>query len=805
MRRVHIGSLVAIVSVAAAVTLGCGTAAPDDAAVAIRLVEHFKPESVSGTTAGDASRAPRQEWKFDGQPPPNLSKPVAATWGFEAGRGIAGLAIKDGRLTGRTTSDFPILRIERVVDLDSRDQVQAVEIRMRTSAGTNLSIATRGPGPVDFANVEQTGRRTPWNTTTPLQSGEEIHTYTLISPGPLNLSRVRNVLIRPTDAAGATFEIESVRIVSRREHLAGMASGVGWQGLAEIYRETLVARSPETLKMTVTLPARPWLDLALGIPDDRPATFRVGITRGDAAEQMLLEHTVTTPYRWEPRSIDLSSLGGQDVTLSLSIAAQDAGTLGFWGTPVVRARQDAPADRPRGVILIHADTLRPDHLDLYGHSRQTAPFLTTMAAEGVTFDRAYSQAGWTKVSSTSFLTSLYPTTHGVAKLSDRVPASATTVAEVYRAAGYATFATSSVPFTGQLTNLHQGVEELHEVASLVDAVGAYTAKTAREYVDRTADWIDRHRDGSFFVYLHVFDPHSPYEPRRPYDVLWADPSKRDAHIAQRESLRKAVADPVYGGRGMATRQEMVKAGIDPPAYLAYDKDWYDSSIRGLDAELARLVERLRAAGVDRDTLIVLISDHGEEFQEHGRMWHGQSVYGEMVHVPLVVRWPARVPAGARVEEPVQLVDVMPTLLSLSRLTEPPGLHGQSVVPLLQIPGSDAGVWKRRPVIVEKLALDGDDHPQNLVATGIIDGEWKLIHNRTRPDDRPEFELFHAKHDPLDQKNLAAENPETVQRLAKALEGWRTMAEAARLKPDAETTKGLSPEQLQRLRSLGYVR
>ena len=109
------------------------------------------------------------------------------------------------------------------------------------------------------------------------------------------------------------------------------------------------------------------------------------------------------------------------------------------------------------------------------------------------------------------------------------------------------------------------------------------------------------------------------------------------------------------------------------------------------------------------------------------------------------------------------------------------------------------------MIIEKVPLDGTDFPDALEATGIIDGEWKLIHNRTRPADRPEFELFHAKHDPLDQKNVAAENAETVQRLKKALDGWRTMAEAARLKPDAETTQGLSAEQLQRLRSLGYVR
>ncbi len=800
-----------LAALAALVTAGCSGTSSDPEPVAIRLVDALKPDTITGGAPAAARALPRLEWRFDGKPPADPPKEFAGTRGWEGGAGIAGLAVKDGRLAGRTTSDFPILRIERTTELESRDQLQAIEIRLRASAGSNVSIATRGPGSIDFVNVERTGRDTPWNITSPLVAGDEVQTYTLTSPSPLNLSRIRQVLIRPTDVAGASFEIESVRLVSRREHLASTPSGVGWQGLGEIYRETLVARAPETMRFIVALPDRPWLDLAVGTPDDRPATFRVAISSAaDRAERPLFEHTVTTPYRWDSRSIDLAAFAGQQVTLSLSVAGDEAGTLGFWGAPVVRRRLDGERETPRGVILIHADTLRPDHLDMYGHSRETAPFLRRMASEGVTFQRAYSQAGWTKVSASSFLTSLYPTTHGVVKQADRLPASATTIAEVFRAAGYATLSLSSVPFTGQYTNLHQGFEQLHEVTSLLDAAPPYNSKTGREYVDRASEWIERHRDGSFFVYLHVFDPHSPYEPRRPYDALWADPAKRDAHLAQREALRKTIADPAHVGRGMATRDEMIKAGIDPVTYLSYDKDWYDSAIRAFDAELARLFERLRTAGLDRDTAVVFLSDHGEEFHDHGRMWHGQSVYGEMMHVPLIVRWPAKVPSGSSVDEPVQLIDVMPTLLDLAGLAHPPGLHGQSLVPLLQARGtqnSDAAAngWKRRPVIMEKLPLDGKTHPETLEAAAIIDGDWKLIHNKTRPPGLPEFQLFDAKRDPLDQKNVASEHPEVVERLAKALDGWHKMAAAARLKPDADATKGLSPEQLQRLRSLGYVR
>src|SRR6185503_5311688 len=146
-------------------------------------------------------------------------------------------------------------------------------------------------------------------------------------------------------------------------------------------------------------------------------------------------------------------------------------------------------------------------------------------------------------------------------------------------------------------------------------------------------------DTPFFVFLHLNDPHAPYEPRPPFNTMWADPARRDEHVRQRESLRKTIKDSSMAARGMATREEMLAAGIDPAAYIAYDLAWYDGSIRGLDTELGRLLERLRGLGIDRDVAIAFLSDHGEEFHEHGRMWHEHSAYGEMLHVPLIIRWP----------------------------------------------------------------------------------------------------------------------------------------------------------------------
>src|SRR5262249_28275921 len=148
----------------------------------------------------------------------------------------------------------------------------------------------------------------------------------------------------------------------------------------------------------------------------------------------------------------------------------------------------------------------------------TSPFIDRLAREGTLFRDAVSQASWTKVSTPSLLTSLYPTTHGVTEFSGRLPASAHTLAEVYREAGYATACFSSVIFIGKFTNLHQGFEELHEGASLPDEE---SSKTAREYVDRLNPWLKAHRDAPFFVLLHVTDPHDGYKPYAPYDTLFA--------------------------------------------------------------------------------------------------------------------------------------------------------------------------------------------------------------------------------------------------------------------------------------------
>jgi arylsulfatase A-like enzyme len=798
-----------LVGLAALGLAGCGGARPGPPARSetLRLIEAVDSKRIEGSAARAAQPLPRTEWRFDG--PAASSGPLAATRGFEAGPGVAGLALRNGLLVGRTTSDLPILRVERTKGLDNADQLHAVEVRMRASGGANLFVATRPAPTLNLGEELAVARRLPWTTTTPILPGQEMRTYTITPAAPVSGTRIRHLLIRPTDAAGAEFAIESVRLVFRREHLEGVPSGVSWQALGDVFRETLVTRTPEAVRFPVTLPSRPLLHLALGTPEDEPVTFTVNARRGDEDVE-LLRNTVTTPHRWERRVVDLSAFAGSSVTLSLSASHEKAGTLAFWGAPAVRQRVDPDARAggpPQTVIMLQADTLRTDHLDLYGYARPTAPVLRRLAGEGAHFLHAITQTSWTKAATPAVLASLYPSTHGVHAFADRLPASATTIAEVYRQAGYATVSFSSVLFTGQFTNLHQGFEELHESESTAGRAGPRGAKTAREYVDRLLGWLEDHRDVPAFVFLHVFDPHSPYEPNRPYDTLWADPQRREDYIAALEKLKRVVEDPFLAQRGMATRAELIEAGIDPDWFLQYSKDWYDGSIRGMDAELGRLVEALQALGLRERSLLAFFADHGEEFHEHGRMWHGQGVYGEMIRVPLVLWGPGRVPQALRVDEPVQLIDVMPTLLELSGLESPKEAQGVSLRPLLGAAGGTAAAerWKRRPLVAEKQPLSPTHHPAAGESYAIIEGEWKLIHNAVRPPGAPEFELFRFYEDPRDAKDVAAQNPEVVARLQRLLDEWRRYAQAARIKPDSEATKGMSAEQLEHLRSLGYIK
>ena len=789
---------------AALVIGGCG--AETESPPAVSLVRSFSQAQVSGSPAAPPEFPPLVLGLGDDA---TIAAPegAGATRGWKALHDVSEPQVRDGRIVARATGKLPILAVPVPEGELPSDVLGAIEIALDISAGKKLGVVMMRERELDEEDVKELIENIEEDEladlVTDLTPGED-RTYRLTeADSPFSrsesLGSIGHLGLVFFGAEGADISLGPVRFFTRSEHLARIPAGFGWHGLGDVYRETVVARSPETVTWSgVELGEGAWLDVAVGSPEPHPATYRIQVT-APGAEPIVVRRTVTRKEAWHPVVVDLAPLAGRAVEISLALTSEDEGRIGFWGGPTVRHRGAVPAvgePAPRGIVLMVADTLRSDHLDAWGYERPTAPTLARLAAEGTRFADNVSQGTWTKVAVSSILTSLYASTHGLEDIPDRIPASVTTLAEALREAGYTTFHTSSVLFSGRNSNLQQGVEVLHERASL--DLGEYRSKSARTYVDRILEWLDTHHEQPFFVFLHVFDPHSPFRPFEPWDRRWVDDDALAAHEANLEKLAEVV--DVF--HGLPTAAELEEAGVSAEEYLAATRAWYDASIRAMDVEVARLFERLEEHGVADDVLFAFVADHGEEFLEHGRSWHGHSVYGDMINVPMFVRWPGVVPAGVVVERTTQSIDLMPTLLELTRLPVPEAAQGRSLVPVMAAPDDPTAYGGgRAPVFSETAGDDEEDATPDAYA--VVHDGWKLIWNAVNHDDRPELELFDHRADPLNLVNLADEHPDKVAELKKLLDGWKAEAEAARVS-DEGLEEDLSPQEIEELRALGYL-
>jgi arylsulfatase A-like enzyme len=800
------------------VALVCASCSPtprttDEEPLTVRLADVVTEEMLLDPV--EVAEPPRSEWRLAA---------LADGWSWRAPVGVAGAAVGPGGLRGTAATPRPVVLLEAPEALGAGDRLHAVEVRMKASAGESLRLTVLdAEGPPAEAFAAPDGEGPPLALSSPLILGDEASTYRIdlahVFPiGPFTRISPRRVVLRPSDAPGAEFEIESVRLIFRREHLAGVPSGLGWHGLGEVWRETLVSRPGESYRVPVRVPdGRPVLDLAVGTPEDHPMTFVVAVREVDREEPVrVVRRTVTRPDRWEEERVDLAAWAGREVELLLSADTADGdgeSSVALWGAPALRARGAGPAaadaTAPQGVIVVIADTLRRDHLDAWGYDRETAPGLSRLAGDGVRFADTVAQATWTKVSVPSILSGVYPTAHGVVSFEDRLPAAATTLAEVFREAGYATMATSAWPFTGQLTNLHQGVEVLHEGGSVDLPEGASDTKTMRWFTDHLLEFVERHRDQPFLAVIHTGDPHSPYEPMGRYADLWTEPGGKARHAEQLEEVLPVIESDFFRNFELPTRADLQRAGLPMEPWRDHEIGWYDGSIRALDSEMTRLVDRLDHLGLTDRVVIAFVSDHGEEFFEHGANWHGLSLYGHQTDVPFVLWGPGLVPEGVTVPQPVALIDMLPTLVSIAGLEMPETVQGRDLGPLIEAVAAGEEPARRgfrvEPVFAERTTIGIDaGFPPGTPPTSwaVVTGDWRLIRNPGAPEGVPEFELYDRRADPLSLEDVAGAHPEVVARLAETLAAWRSWVEAHRLPEDSE--QNLSSEDLERLRSLGYL-
>jgi arylsulfatase A-like enzyme len=327
------------------------------------------------------------------------------------------------------------------------------------------------------------------------------------------------------------------------------------------------------------------------------------------------------------------------------------------------------------VILISIDTLRADHLSLYGYERPTSPNLEVFAKEAVTFERFFYNGGGTLPSHMTMMTSLNPATHDVSPESGRrLEEQRVTMAEVFKQAGYATAGFSDSGWTRGKFGFDQGFD-------LYDDEGGHFVKI----LPKVNRWLEAHQDEQFFLFVHTYDVHSEWK-KLPYDCPGDYPMRYTAGIdVDFDGCRDGrCASALLAWMNTEIREGRLD-GQDAlsPQEIEYIKALYDGCINYVDDRLGDLFGRFKQLGIYDNSLIVVTSDHGEEFLEHGMLLHDQGGYEVFAHIPLIVKFPGGTFAGKQVPQMAAMADVMPTILDIADLTIPEQAQGRSLMPAVR--------------------------------------------------------------------------------------------------------------------------
>lgn len=418
--------------------------------------------------------------------------------------------------------------------------------------------------------------------------------------------------------------------------------------------------------------------------------------------------------------------------------------------------------------MLLVDCLRADHVGAYGATRPATPNLDRLARDGVVFDRAFAVASWTRPSVPSILTGLYPSEHGLAEFEQEADGAkgnalapaVETVAEGLRAGGYATALIGEQYQLSRQFGMDQGFDLFENNVGNAAKIDAELER-----------WLAERPGQPFFAYLHYLDIHWPYCPPPGTAGTFDDGTSQ--------------IDFCKGWRRLRERIRTGEQKLSPADVRAMQAR-YDEELLALDRHVGELFAALAASGRWDETLVVVLSDHGEEFLERGNTGHGQSLFDELTHTPLIVKPPKswRVPGGRRVEGLLETRSVAPTLLDSAGLRIPSGVSAPSLLPW---------ILDRSPTPAPAEFVVAESNGLWAVRTN----DWKLV---LEPRAK-KIELFDLGADPGERHDLAASRPEQREAMQALLRRWR-----AGLKPvTPAAARTLDKETEEGLRALGYLR
>lgn len=797
---------------AAPLCLSCGPS-PLTVDMPLHLEDHLEVATITGS--GLPANPPQAvEWRFDQPQPgwqatPAWNPPFGAVTLTRTAEGLrvdlgAGSKIPDGRLRGFMHVDVPDW---------NRGEWAEVMIRARADSATSIQFIGIG-----FNRREGRGStdsiRAPLLTfgqQTPIVRDGTVQTYRLrVSFGPAFQGAWRQLFLQfGSPGEPGSIELLSVSVVPTAALYADSARGVRPVTIGERLHRALFTHTPASIRYRVRVPAGGRLDVGLGVVSStEPVTFSIMATRRGGQVDTILSRRHAHSDAWAAAGVDLSRYAGETITLTLAAQADQPGSVALWAAPTVSGARTT--SKPN-VILYVIDTGGADYMSVYGYHRRTTPFLEQLASEGVVFEHAYSTSSWTKPSTASFMTSLHASVLGLTDDRSPVPPQALTMAQRLHGAGYQTAVFTANPNASTVSGLERGADLVPGFPIQNDAQSSVKLHQA------FWGWREAAPGAPFWAHFQTTDVHAVSRehlrlfdgiPVAPFGGLFVSPEELDS---LREWSRRVQAG---GGRLRSTA--FADGSVDRVAYHALLQGMWDQQMAHNDYQLRRLVDQLKASGEWANTLLIVTADHsiGGAFTDTriGMLdsmpptWTGTLLRPTISRVPLIVVWPGQLAAGRRFADPVSLIDLLPTVLDLVGLPRPAVLQGQSLAPLLRgQPG-----WTPRPVILEEVNLDR--RSGQLAGTlEVVEGQWGASlwigpvpadTSRHRPWPLLLYDLW---NDPLAVRPVNVGHPDLVSKYTQFLEAqWQAhQALATRFKAGAPIA--LSPEQLERLRALGYIR
>ena len=512
----------------------------------------------------------------------------------------------------------------------------------------------------------------------------------------------------------------------------------------------------------------------LGTTNGCACTYRVGVREGKSLTELYrLAAEPVGPIAPAAVEVDLASYAGRRIDLLIDVDGSAAHAPGqpvpsvLWGSPAVYSRGELSDPQRSGdvrpnILLIGIDTLRADALGAWGRSPSPTPSLDRLAEQSDVWLDAFSTFNVTNPSFASILTGLYGKNHGVYDLQTPLPRNNTTLAELLAGSGYDTLALISASHLGDHNSgLGQGF------AQVSTATEHYAAEMP---VDLTMDWLAARagKPRPFFVWLHLFDPHTPHTPPQPYALGFRPASAMGlspvrAWIPFRQPEPRGFVEPVLGANG----------------------DLYYGEVAYLDRQVGRLLDFLDSRGLLENTVVAVVADHGENLGEHGIRFRHVGLFDTTLHVPLMIRWPGGERTGRRIEGLVQTIDLFPTLLAAAGVKAP----RQDGTDLRELTGE--GRQGRRAVFSEHAGRLGVSVRTREYRYGLNQGNERFF------PDGP-F-LYDLKADPAEIQNLAGRGLAVEKELNRLLLRWL----AERQRGPNPQSRDLTEEEERKLRALGY--